>query len=208
MGCSRRAGALLAPVLPARRVVIVTDATVAPLHLPALRAGLAEAGFAIATEITVPPGEASKGFAALQSVLEQMLAPVPTAGRRCWRWAAGWSATSPDSPPRWRCAACPSCRCRPACWPRWTAASAARPGSTCRSARTWSAPSTSRASCWPIPEPSPPCRRGSCGPVMPRSPSTGCCPARRCGTGARRTARRWSPATPPRWSMPCWRAAS
>ena len=73
-GLLARAGALLAPVLPARRAVIVTDETVAPLHLPALRAGLLEAGFAIAAEITVPPGEASKGFPVLQSVLEQMLA--------------------------------------------------------------------------------------------------------------------------------------
>jgi shikimate kinase/3-dehydroquinate synthase len=73
-GLLARAGALLAPVLPARRVAIVTDATVAPLHLPVLREGLAEAGFTIAAEITVPPGEASKGFGQLQSVLEQLLA--------------------------------------------------------------------------------------------------------------------------------------
>ncbi|MCP5984864.1 hypothetical protein NL349_29880, partial [Klebsiella pneumoniae] len=69
-GLLARAGTLLAPVLPARRVAIVTDAAVGPLHLPALRAGLAAAGFTIATEITVPPGEASKGFATLQSLLE------------------------------------------------------------------------------------------------------------------------------------------
>ena len=73
-GLLARAGALLAPVLPARRVVIVTDETVAPLHLPALREGLAEAGFAITAEITVAPGEASKGFPTLQAVLERMLA--------------------------------------------------------------------------------------------------------------------------------------
>jgi len=72
-GLLARAGALLAPVLPARKVVIVTDSHVAPLHLPALRAGLAEAGFAVLGEIAVPPGEASKDFARLQSVLEQML---------------------------------------------------------------------------------------------------------------------------------------
>jgi shikimate kinase/3-dehydroquinate synthase len=73
-GLLARAGGLLAPVLPARRAVIVTDAAVAPLHLPALRAGLEEAGFAIAATIAVPPGEASKGFATLQRVLEEMLA--------------------------------------------------------------------------------------------------------------------------------------
>ncbi|MCB4822103.1 3-dehydroquinate synthase [Roseicella sp. GB24] len=73
-GLLQRAGALLAPVLPARRVVVVTDGTVAPLHLPALRVGLEEAGFATLAEIAVPPGEASKDFSALQSVLERMLA--------------------------------------------------------------------------------------------------------------------------------------
>ena len=73
-GLLARAGGLLGPVLPARRCLIVTDEHVGPRHLPALRAGLEEAGFAIAAEITVPPGEASKGFPTLQSVLERMLA--------------------------------------------------------------------------------------------------------------------------------------
>jgi shikimate kinase / 3-dehydroquinate synthase len=72
-GLLERAGALLAPVLPARRVVVVTDENVAPLHLPTLRAGLEEAGFSTLAEIIVPAGEASKNFAVLQSVLEQML---------------------------------------------------------------------------------------------------------------------------------------
>jgi len=72
-GLLARAGALLAPVLPAKRVVVVTDTNVAPLHLPVLRAGLEEAGFAVLAEIAVPPGEASKDFSKLQSVLEQML---------------------------------------------------------------------------------------------------------------------------------------
>ncbi len=40
-GLMARAGALLAPVLPQKRAVIVTDATVAGLHLATLRAGLA-----------------------------------------------------------------------------------------------------------------------------------------------------------------------
>ncbi|WP_240046751.1 3-dehydroquinate synthase [Paracraurococcus ruber] len=73
-GLLERAGALLAPVLPARRVVVVTDETVGPLHGPALRAGLEEAGFQILAELAVPAGEASKDFSKLQSVLERMLA--------------------------------------------------------------------------------------------------------------------------------------
>jgi shikimate kinase/3-dehydroquinate synthase len=73
-GLLARAGGLLAPVLPAKRVAIISDATVAPLHLPALRAGLQEAGFAIAAELTVPPGEASKDFGRLHGLLDDLLA--------------------------------------------------------------------------------------------------------------------------------------
>ena len=43
-------------------------------------------------------------------------------------------------------------------------------GEHARTARTWSAPSTSRAWCWPIPARWPRCRRASCAPAMPRSP--------------------------------------
>ncbi|WP_370591986.1 3-dehydroquinate synthase [Roseomonas sp. KE0001] len=73
-GLLARAGALLAPALPARRLAILSDASVAALHLPALRAGLEEAGIEIRASLTVPPGEASKGLATYGSVLEDMLA--------------------------------------------------------------------------------------------------------------------------------------
>jgi shikimate kinase/3-dehydroquinate synthase len=73
-GLIAHAGGRIAPVLPARRVAIVTDEAVAALHLPALREGLEEAGIAVAAEIAVPPGEASKDFFRLQAVLERLLA--------------------------------------------------------------------------------------------------------------------------------------
>jgi shikimate kinase/3-dehydroquinate synthase len=73
-GLLARAGALIGPVLPTRRAVAVTDATVAPLHLPALLAGLGEAAIAVAATLTIPAGEASKGFATLHRLLEDMLA--------------------------------------------------------------------------------------------------------------------------------------
>ncbi len=61
-GLLGRAGAYAAPVMAQRRAVVVTDEAVAPLHLPALLAGLAEAG--IETHcITVAAGEASKDVA-------------------------------------------------------------------------------------------------------------------------------------------------
>jgi shikimate kinase/3-dehydroquinate synthase len=68
-----RAGALLAPVLPQKRCVVVTDTNVAALHLPALRAGLAEAGF-IVHELVVPPGEASKSLTSFADLAERVLA--------------------------------------------------------------------------------------------------------------------------------------
>ncbi|HWX50302.1 MAG TPA: 3-dehydroquinate synthase [Roseomonas sp.] len=69
-----RAGGLIAPALPARRVAVISDASVAALHLPALRAGLDAAGIEIRASLTVPPGEASKSLATFGAVLEDLLA--------------------------------------------------------------------------------------------------------------------------------------
>ena len=71
-GLVARAGALLAPVLPQKRVVVVADETVAALHLPTLTAGLAEAGFEVRC-VTVPPGEASKSLAGYGRVVDALL---------------------------------------------------------------------------------------------------------------------------------------
>jgi len=71
-GLLARTGALLAPVLPQKRAVIVTDAHVGPLHLPALLAGLEEAGFESRT-LTVPPGEASKRLDMFGRVVDGLL---------------------------------------------------------------------------------------------------------------------------------------
>ncbi len=71
-GLLERAGALLAPVLPQKRAVVVTDATVAPLHLPALLRGL-EATSVEARTITVAPGETSKNLRTFGEVVDQLL---------------------------------------------------------------------------------------------------------------------------------------
>lgn len=72
-GLLTRAGALLGPVLPQRRAVIVTDETVARLHLATVRAALAET--AVETnEIIVAPGERSKSLASYATLVEQLLA--------------------------------------------------------------------------------------------------------------------------------------
>lgn len=69
-------GRLIAPVLPQPRVVVITDETVAPLHLPALTGSLSQAGITHSC-ITVPAGESSKSFAMLERVLDQLLAESP-----------------------------------------------------------------------------------------------------------------------------------
>jgi 3-dehydroquinate synthase len=67
------AGAALAPLLRRPRVAIVTDETVAALHLPRLQAALASAGIA-AVALALPPGEATKGWGGLSRTVEWLLA--------------------------------------------------------------------------------------------------------------------------------------
>jgi shikimate kinase/3-dehydroquinate synthase len=71
-GLLSRAGALLAPRLPQKRAVVVTDQTVADLHLPALMEGLAQTGVA-ASSIVVKGGEATKSLEVYADVVDRML---------------------------------------------------------------------------------------------------------------------------------------
>jgi shikimate kinase/3-dehydroquinate synthase len=71
-GLIARAGALLAPVLPQKRVVVITDSTVASLHLPKLMKGLAETGFD-ARQVVVAAGERSKSLAVYGQVTDALL---------------------------------------------------------------------------------------------------------------------------------------
>ena len=72
-GLMARAGVLLAPVLPQKRAVIVTDETVAALHLDTVQVSLAEAGFEV-RQVVVAPGEASKSLHAYSRVTDALLA--------------------------------------------------------------------------------------------------------------------------------------
>ncbi len=72
-GLSADAGALVAPVVKQRRAIIVTDETVAKLHLEVLRAGLDRAGIAHRA-IVLPPGEGTKDFAHFSRLCEDVLA--------------------------------------------------------------------------------------------------------------------------------------
>ena len=71
-GLLGRAGAHLAQILPQKRVVIVTDETVATLHLATLTASLDETGIAYRT-IVVRPGEASKSLEGYTDLVGQLL---------------------------------------------------------------------------------------------------------------------------------------
>ncbi|WP_281982341.1 3-dehydroquinate synthase [Thalassorhabdomicrobium marinisediminis] len=67
------AGARIALFLSRQRVVIVTEATVAGLHLEALQAGLTAAGIA-SEALVLPPGEATKSWRYLEQTVEWLLA--------------------------------------------------------------------------------------------------------------------------------------
>src|SRR3546814_9180730 len=67
-----RAGEVMAPVLKQKRVVVVTDENVAKLHLETRLHSLDHA--AIAHEVVIlPPGEASKSFAQIEALLDDLL---------------------------------------------------------------------------------------------------------------------------------------
>lgn len=62
----------LAPLLARPKVAIVTDDTVAALHLKQLRAGLEQAGLAVSA-LTLPSGEATKSWPSLIKTTEWLL---------------------------------------------------------------------------------------------------------------------------------------
>ncbi len=66
------AGGRIAPLLKNGRTAVVADETVAALHGERLMASLAAAGLK-ASLITIAPGEASKSFAGLESLLSRLL---------------------------------------------------------------------------------------------------------------------------------------
>ncbi len=72
-GLLARAGAEIAPLLRRPRVAIVTDETVARLHLDPLRAALASEGIG-SSALALPAGEGTKGWAGLERTVEWLLA--------------------------------------------------------------------------------------------------------------------------------------
>lgn len=75
-GVLARAAEYVLPVLPSKRVILVSDATVAGLYAAPLEANLVAAGIAV-QRVTVAPGEGSKSFATLELLMEELLALRP-----------------------------------------------------------------------------------------------------------------------------------
>ena len=71
-GLIGQAGSMLRPLMAVPRAVIVTDETVAALHLPRL-AGSLDAGGIAHEDIVLPAGEATKSLDRLGEVLDRML---------------------------------------------------------------------------------------------------------------------------------------
>lgn len=72
-GLIRRAGSEIAPLLRRPRVAVITDETVAALHLDTLRDGLAEAGIAMSA-LSLPAGEKTKGWQGIERAVEWLIA--------------------------------------------------------------------------------------------------------------------------------------
>ncbi|MGC6535009.1 MAG: 3-dehydroquinate synthase [Parvibaculales bacterium] len=72
-GLIDRAGDFIAPLLPRPKLAIVTDSTVAELHLPRLQKALDDAGISHDT-YCVPAGEGSKNFGQLEALCDWLLA--------------------------------------------------------------------------------------------------------------------------------------
>lgn len=71
-GVLARAGHLMADIVGESRVIIVTDETVAGLHLDTLLRSLKDAGIGCET-LTLPPGEQTKDFKHFETLLDQLL---------------------------------------------------------------------------------------------------------------------------------------
>ncbi|GHG80511.1 3-dehydroquinate synthase [Pseudodonghicola xiamenensis] len=71
-GLIAEAGARIAPLLKRKHVCVLTDETVAELHLAELREGLAAAGITMEA-LALPPGEATKGWPQFTRAVEWLL---------------------------------------------------------------------------------------------------------------------------------------
>ena len=71
-GLLARSGALISPLLKRPHVAIISDETVAQLHLATLRSGLEDQGITVSA-LTLPPGEGTKSWPHLERAVEWLL---------------------------------------------------------------------------------------------------------------------------------------
>jgi 3-dehydroquinate synthase len=72
-GLLARAGEVLKPLLRSPRVLLISDTSVAALHLDTLMASLSAARLTVAKPIIVKPGEQTKSVSAFEGLIEAML---------------------------------------------------------------------------------------------------------------------------------------
>ncbi len=72
-GLLKNTGALIAPLLRGPRIVIITDRSVAGLHLETVQQSLTAAGLQVAEPIVLQPGEQTKSLTSFEGVIEALL---------------------------------------------------------------------------------------------------------------------------------------
>ena len=88
-GVLERAGELLAPLVPLRRTVIVTDENLARTRHPARLAAALERGRDRQPHHRAAAGEATKSWASSSAGPTTCWRTGSSGARRWWRWAAG-----------------------------------------------------------------------------------------------------------------------
>lgn len=72
-GLLARIGETIKPVLRGRHLVIITDRSVAKLHLDTVQTSLRAAGLDVAEPIIIEPGEQTKSLASFETIIEALL---------------------------------------------------------------------------------------------------------------------------------------
>lgn len=72
-GLLHKLGDVIAPSLHGNRIIIITDRSVARLHLETVQKSLTGAGLQLAAPITIEPGEHTKSLASFEAVIEALL---------------------------------------------------------------------------------------------------------------------------------------
>jgi 3-dehydroquinate synthase len=168
-GLIAQAGRLIQPLLNQQRVVTVTDANVAPLHLEGLERSLHAAGI-VTDSIVLAAGEQAKSFAGLEHLVTELLERGVERGTMLVALGGGVIGDLTGF------AAAVTLRGIDFVQIPTTLLAQVDSSVGGKTAidtpRTWSAPSTSRGWCWPTPRRWTRCRGARCWPAMPKWQNT------------------------------------